>query len=266
MAFAVRGSPVRSPKSPFPGEFRADRINRHIKIPYYQQLYEILRANISRGEWRPGDLIPGESELIKRYQVSRITVRQVLEMLVREGLIYRERGRGTFVAHPTVEQGLGRIVSFTQDMRQRGFRPASKILSSLTCPAAPDIAARLEIEPDEELACIERLRLADDEPMSVEKSHLVHRYCPGILSVYSPASDSLRELLEHRYGIHIARAVQVIRAVGAPRRLARLLSISERAPLLYVERISYSQRGVPIEFLTIQYRADRYSLHNELHD
>jgi GntR family transcriptional regulator len=243
-----------------------ERINRNSKLPYYQQLYEILRANISRGEWKPGDLIPGESELIKLYAVSRITVRQVLEMLVREGLIYRERGRGTFVAHPTVDEGLGRIVSFTEDMRRRGFKPASRILVANTGPAAPEIAARLEIEPGEELACIERLRLADDEPMSLEKSYLVHRYCPGVTSVYNPASDSLRELLEERYGVHIARAKQVIRAVAAAPGLARLLSIPARSPLLHVERISYSQQGVPIEFLTIQYRADRYSLHNELHD
>jgi GntR family transcriptional regulator, N-acetylglucosamine utilization regulator len=243
-----------------------ERINRNLKVPYYQQLYEILRADISRGEWKPGDLIPGESELIKLYKVSRITVRQVLEMLVREGLIYRERGRGTFVAHPTVDQGLGRIVSFTEDMRQRGFRPASKILTVSTGPATDEIAAKLEIEPDEELACIERLRLADDEPMSVEKSYLVHRYCPGVTSIYSPATDSLREVLERRYGIHIARAKQVIRAIAAPRELAHLLSIPVRSPLLHVDRISYSQQGVPIEFLTVHYRADRYSLHNELHD
>lgn len=243
-----------------------ERINRRSKLPYYQQLYEILRAEISRGAWKPGELIPGESELIKTFKVSRITVRQVLGMLAREGVIYRERGRGTFVAHPTVDQGLGRIISFSEDMRRRGFRPASKILSSRILPAPPDIAAKLEIEPDEELACIERLRLADDEPMSVEKSFLVHRYCPGVTSIYNPASDSLRELLERRYGIHIARANQAIRAVAAPRPLARLLSIPERAPLLQVERISYSQQGAPIEFLTVQYRADRYSLHNELHD
>jgi GntR family transcriptional regulator len=128
-----------------------DRINRNSKLPLYHQLYEILRSNITRGEWQPGDMIPPESELIDRYQVSRTTVRQVLDMLVNEGLIYRQRGRGTFVAHPTVEQALVRIISFTEDMRQRGFKPG------------------------EELARLERLRLADDEPMSIEDSYLVSR-------------------------------------------------------------------------------------------
>ena len=106
-----------------------DAINRQSKLPLYQQLYEVLRGNITRGEWKPGDLIPAESELIEQYGVSRITVRQVLDMLVQEGLIYRQRGRGSFVAHPTVEQVLQRLVSFTDDMRQRGFAPSTRILS-----------------------------------------------------------------------------------------------------------------------------------------
>ena len=107
-----------------------DAINRQSKLPLYQQLYEVLRGNIMRGEWKPGDLIPAESELIEQYGVSRITVRQVLDMLVQEGLIYRQRGRGSFVAHPTVEQVLQRLVSFTDDMRQRGFAPNTRILSA----------------------------------------------------------------------------------------------------------------------------------------
>ncbi len=243
-----------------------DAIDRTIKLPYYQQLYEILRNGITRGEWKPGDLIPPESELIKTYRVSRITVRQVLGMLVQEGLVYRERGRGTFVAHPPVDQVLGRIVSFTEDMRRRGFKPASRLLSSSMVAASPEIAERLQVEPGAELARIRRLRLADDEPMSVEESFLIHRACPGILAVYHPTSDSLRELLERRYGIHISRAKQVIRAIAATRELARLLSIPARSPLLFVERVSYSQQGIPIEFLKIYYRADRYTLQNELRD
>ena len=83
-------------------------IDRNSKLPLYHQLYEILRENITRGEWQPGDMIPPEPELIDRYKVSRTTVRQVLDMLVNEDLIYRQQGRGTFVAHPSLEQMLVR--------------------------------------------------------------------------------------------------------------------------------------------------------------
>jgi GntR family transcriptional regulator len=241
------------------------QIDRGSKLPLYHQLYQILRGDIVRGEWQPGDMIPPESELIEQYQLSRTTVRQVLDMLSNEGLIYRQQGRGTFVAHPTVEQALVRIISFTEDMRQRGVRPGTEVLSSGLIPAPQDIAEKLEIEPGEELARLERLRLADGEPMSIEESHLVHRYCPGVLEG-NYASNPLREALERDYGIRWTHAKQTIRAISASRNLARLLSVPPHSALLYIERVSYSQQNTPVEFLRIYYRGDRYTLYSELHD
>lgn len=239
------------------------QINRASKLPLYHQLYQILRSNITGREWQPGDMIPPESELIERYQVSRTTVRQVLDILANEGLIYRQQGRGTFVAHPTVEHGLVRIVSFTEDMRMRGCEPSSKVLFSGLVPAPQDIAEKLGIEPGEELARLERLRLADGEPMGVEESYLVHRYCPGVLR-NDYVSNSLRETLVQDYDIRWTHARQTIRAILAPRDLAELLAIRPKSALLFIERVSYSQEDVPVEFLRIHYRADRYVLYNEL--
>lgn len=240
-----------------------DAINRQSKLPLYQQLYEVLRGNITRGEWKPGDQIPAEGELIEQYGVSRITVRQVLDMLVQEGLIYRQRGRGSFVAHPTVEQVLQRLISFTDDMRQRGFTPSTRIVSAGLLPAPVDIAEHLRIQPGVELARIERLRLADGEPMSIEESYLVHHFVPGILET-DFANNPLRELIERHYNIRWERAHQIIRAVNAPPLLARTLSVRAHAALLYIERVSFSQQGAPVEFLRVYHRGDRYALHNEL--
>ena len=240
-------------------------INRRSKLPYYQQLYEILRGKIQRHEWKPGDIIPPESELIETYQVSRSTVRQVLDMLVNQGLIYRERGRGTFVAYPTLEQSMNRIVSFTEDMRQRGFTPGTRVFSAGLNPSPAHIAEKLHIASGELLARIERLRLADGEPMSIEESHLVHRYCPSVLQ-HDYSSQPLREILERDYGIKLIYAKQVIRAKSASRQLAKLLDIKTGFPLLFIERVSYSRVEIPVEFLRIYYRADRYSLYNELRD
>jgi GntR family transcriptional regulator len=239
------------------------RIDRSSRMPLYHQLYEILRGRISTGEWRPGDMIPPEPELMEHYQVSRATVRQVLDLLVNEGLIYRQQGRGTFVTQPTLEQGLVRIISFTEDMRQRGCQPGTQVLSSELIPAPQYIAEKLEVEPGEELTYLRRLRLADGEPMSIEESYLVHRYCPGILQ-YDYASSPLREFMDRHYGIRWSRAKQVIRATLATRELAGLLSVPHRSALLFIERVSFSQDNTPVEFLRIYYRADRYSLYNEL--
>ena len=238
-------------------------INRASKLPLYHQLYELLRGDILSGRWQPGDMLPPESELVERYQLSRTTVRQVLDMLVNEGLIFRQRGRGSFVAHPTVEQALVRIISFTDDMLQRGFAPGTRVLSSDLVPAPKDIAERLEVEEGEELARMKRLRMADGEPMSIEESFLVHRSCPGILEG-DYAQNPLREALLLNYGIRWSHARQIIRAILATRDLARMLSIEPESALLFIERVSYSQDNVPVEFLRIYYRADRYSLYSEL--
>jgi GntR family transcriptional regulator len=242
-----------------------DSINRHSKLPYYQQIYDILRAKIDRGDWSPGDMIPPESELIDQYEVSRITVRQVLDMLVNEGLIYRERGRGSFVAHPTLEQTMNRIVSFTEDMHQRGFIPGTRVISAQLIPASLDIAEKLHVEPGETLARIERLRTADGEPMSIEESYLVHRYCPSVLQ-HDYSTQPLREILDRDYAIRLVYAKQVIRAIQASQEIAGLLKIKSNSPLLFIERVTYSQGEIPVEFLRVYYRADRYSLYNELRE
>ena len=147
----------------------------------------------------------------------------------------------------------------------RGIEPGTEVLSSELLPAPREIAEKLEIAPGEELAHLKRLRLADGEPMSIEESHLVHRYCPGVLQG-DYASNPLREALDEDHGIRLVRAKQIIRAILTPCDLAHLLSIPPQAALLYVERVSYSQHNIPVEFLRIYYRGDRYVLYNELHD
>jgi GntR family transcriptional regulator len=240
-------------------------INHKSKLPLYHQIYETLRKQILRGEkWKPGDMIPPESELVEHYGVSVITIRQALDKLSTQGLIYRQRGRGTFVAHQTLEQSTVRIVSFTQDMLQRGLKPSSRILSSRLVPASTEIAGKLDIAEGTELARLERLRLADNEPMGIETSHLVHRYCPGVLTRHDYASASLSDALERDYGIRNSSAKQVIRAISASPEIAHSLSIPPKSAVLFIERVTYSQDDIPVEFLRIHYRGDRYGLYNDL--
>jgi DNA-binding GntR family transcriptional regulator len=241
----------------------AEALNPNSKVPLYHQLYTLFQDKIRSAEWKPGDLIPPESELVDRFKVSRVTVRKVLGMLVTEGFVVRERGRGSFVAHPKLEHGMTRIVSFTDDMKQRGLTPRTRIIFTGLVEAPAEIAERLKIPVGEELARIDRLRLADEEPMCVEESFLVHRHIPGILT-YDFSVNSLREIKEKDYGILWSRAMQTIQAIPAPLKIARLLSIRPGAPLLYFDRVTFSQNDIPMEYLRVYYRADRYVLHNEL--
>ncbi len=241
-----------------------DQLSRQSSTPLYQQLHDLLRGGIAAGEWRPGDMLPTETELLQQHQVSRVVVRQALDALVKEGLIYRQRGRGTFVAHPTVDQGLGRIVSFTEEMRQRGFQAGTEVLSAALVAAPEDIAARLGVTPGTELAHITRLRLADGEPLSIEESFLIHAQCPGILQRHDFAGEPLRECLERDYDIRLTGARQSIRATAATPGVARSLGIEPGAPLLHIDRVSYAQDEAPVEYLRVDHRGDRYVLYNEL--
>jgi GntR family transcriptional regulator len=240
-----------------------NQVDRNGRLPLYHQLYEILHERILLRNLRPGDRLPTEAELVATYGVSRITVRKVLDMLVKEGLIYRQAGRGTFVAHATLEQGLSHIISFTEDMQRRGFAVTTQVLFSGLVPATDHVAEKLNVSPGEELARLERLRLADGEPMCIEDSCFVHRYCRGILD-HDFSVKSLREVKIKKFGIRWIRARQTIRALNAGPETANRLGIKTNAALLFFERVSYSQDNIPVEFLQAYYRADRYILYNEL--
>ena len=240
-------------------------ISRSSKIPLYYQLYEILHAQIRDGIWQPEEMVPTENELVQQYGLSRATVRQAFEILVNKGKVYRRQGQGTFVSKPAFEQNMNRIVSFWDDMHQRGLKPGTKVLSSEIIAASEDVAEILEIETGEDVASLVRLRLADDEPLSVEHSVLVHSNCLGVLD-QDYANRSLRQMLADEYNIHITNARQRVRAVAASKTQADLLEIDISAPLLHIDRISYSEEGMPIEYLRIHLRGDRYTFHSELRD
>jgi len=231
--------------------------------PLYQQIYHLLRQKIVQGQWPADDMLPSEASLMKQYGVSRATVRQALDELVRDGLIYRRQGRGTFAAPSSAAQGLVRIVRFTEDMVQRGLNPATKLISASLVPASAEMAAALHLEEGETLARIERLRLADGMPIGVDIAFWVHHYCPGILT-QDYTTRSLREMLEDRYQIRLTQAHQVIKAVAATKELAEVLEVAVGFPLLALERVSFSEAGMAMEFLQLYYRGDRYTLHADL--
>ncbi len=241
-----------------------DVINPDSKLPLYYQLYQVLYNRILQGHWQPGSPLPSEHELVEHYRVSRGTVRQALDSLVREGIINRQQGRGTFVAHPTIEQGANQMITFGEDMRRRGFEPSSNVLFSGLLNASENIAARLKVPVGEELARIERLRLADGEPMTIEESFLVHRLCRGILR-HDYSKLSLRNTLQQEYNQYLVRGEQVVRALPASAEIADWLKLPQgQRVILYIERVSFNQFEETIELLRLYHRGDRYMLQNEL--
>jgi len=239
-------------------------LERDGPIPIFQQIRERLEQAIVTGELGSHERIPSERELSEGFGVSRMTIRQALGALTQSGRLYSRNGRGTFVAERKIEQPLQRLTSFTQDMLARGVRPSSRLLSAEVISAPLDLAESLEISPGAEVVRIARLRLADEQPVALETSHLPHRVCRGILE-NDLSTSSLYQLLAERYGVMLGSARQTIEAAEPSHEEHRLLALSRRIPVLRIRRVTSASGGGVVEFVRAVYRGDRYQLQVELH-
>jgi GntR family transcriptional regulator len=203
-----------------------------------------------------GDRLPTEPELMKRFGVSRTTVREALDELVRGGLVIRRAGSGTFVAEPPIVQDLTRLTGFVEDMRALQLEPRAVVVSKKAMTAPVRVAERLRLPPDSTVMLIERIRLANEQPISFDVTYLPidigRRIAAENLEVYP-----IFELLETKYDIGLGEADYRIEAAKASRRISNLLRIKPNDAILLIERTTYSSLGVPIDFEELHYRGDR---------
>lgn len=237
-------------------------VNRNYPLPLYYQLMEELRRRIEEGEWKPGDLIPSERELTEIYGISRMTVRQALGELVNDGLLHRSPGRGTFVARPKIRKKLSRLTSFTEEMHTRSKEAGAQVLRMEMAPARATVAEVLQIEAGHQVALVERLRLADGDPVGIECCHLSFQGCEAILR--EDLSGSLYALLVKRFGLVPTRAQEEMEAGACGSREANILGIRRGAPVLLIRRKTLDQHQRPFEYVESVYRGDNYILSVEL--
>lgn len=232
-------------------------------LPRYYQLKEIMREKISTGEWKPGGLIPSERELGEQYGISRMTARQAITELVNEGLFFREQGKGTFVSQHKITQQLIHLTGFTEDIRARGQRPGTQVLAAHMQGADEETAERLRIKPDQPVFCLQRLRLADDEPLALETSQLYFIGCEKLLEE-DFAQNSLYQLMENKYGILLIEAEQEIEAGLFDEEVARMLKVPVNSAALFTRRITYTERDQPIEFAKAIYCGNKYTYYTHM--
>ena len=204
----------------------------------------------------PGEALPPERALAEIFSTSRTTVRQALHELTIEGRLVRRHGRGTFAAPPKVAQPL-QLTSYTEDMRRQGLASRSRLLSVSYVRADEGLAERLQLRRGARVLRISRLRLASEEPMAIETTHLEAARFPGLARLLGD-SVSLYALLSERYGVRLARAEETIETVPAAPFEAGLLEVTVGYPLMLLSRHSRESSGRPIEWVTSFYRGDRY--------
>jgi GntR family transcriptional regulator len=238
-------------------------IVRHGPLPRYYQLREIIREMVRSGAWAPGEPIPSERELSERYGISRMTVRQSVSELVKEGLLYREQGRGTFVGRPKISQQLLRLTSFSEDMGGRQQRPGARVLQAAMWPADEAVAERLRVKPGQPVFHLRRLRLADSEPLALETAIISFIGCERLLDD-DLERHSLYWLLETAYHQPLMEAEQEVEAGLAGGDEATALGIAPSDPVLLTRRLTYTERQRPIEYATSVYRGDKYTFYTRL--
>ena len=238
-------------------------LDRQSSTPIFAQVKSAIDRAIVSGELQPQRRIPSERELSALFGVSRMTVRQALTAMIGEGTLYTRTGKGTYVAERKIEQPLQRLTSFTQDITARGMRPSSRLIAAELLPAPIELALALSIPPGSELVRLQRLRLADDQPLAIETSHIPHVRCPGLLN-HDLERRSLYALLHDRFGLELASARQTIEASAATKEERSLLELPSGVPVLRIHRFTATRDGEVCEFVQAVYRGDRYQLNVEL--
>jgi len=233
-----------------------------VRAPVYHQLNDRLLELLRGGTFRPGDRFLTEREVAARFGLSRITANKALSGLVAAGHLEFRKGVGTFVRGEALENDLRALVSFTHKAAASGRRPTTRVLileRMLAGKVSEDVRVALNVEGAEPLLFVERVRLANDEPVILERRYLVARLCPGL---------GRRELAGSLYewfaqaGVRVTGADQRIRAVKADTAIARALCLRVGAALLKVHAVGRS--GVPLWVEDTFYRGDRYEFHNVL--
>lgn len=230
-----------------------DEIPEVRRPPKYEVVANLLEERVRA--MQPQESLPTERGLLEEFQVSRTTVRQAIQILIRKGLVYNVQGSGTYVSSPDVVSKSLRLTGFSEDMRQRGMEPASRILQRESTAASAELAAKLHVPVGAPLVVVRRLRLADGVPMALERIFLV----AGIVDLNRvEMTESLYEQLEDE-GVHILRAAQTIEAINLDAEQALYLDQAVGAAAFRVQRVSFTDRGTAFEHAETIYRGDRYS-------
>ena len=241
------------------------KVDKNSPVPLYYQLKTIISELIENEEFKPGDVIPTERELCEIHGISRMTVSKTLLSLINEGVLYRERGKGTFVAESKENHRLEGLMSFTEDMQKKGMNTETKMLEFKRMPATKHLDKKLQLpNTNKDVFKITRLRCCDGEPYGLETVYLAAYLCEG-LSQEIVENHSLYEVLDKQFTRKVDYAYQTIEPILVTDYESDVLEVKRNSLALLFSRKTYLKKDIPIEVTKAIYRSDRYKLELELH-
>ena len=234
------------------------------RVPRYHRIAEALRERIQRGRIAPGTRLDNQRALAKSFGVTLMTLRQALAVLERDNLIARRHGLGTFVAAPSIDYDILQLRRFAGDLSAQGEHVTTRLLGGRLARADHRVSGALGLAAGARVAQLERLRLVDGHPMSLQRSFLSATLGEEVLKA-DLGTTPLRQVLEFKLGITIERARESVSAVRLGRREARELGCRPGVPAFESERVSYDPGGAPIVFDRVFIPGDRFRITRELH-
>lgn len=232
----------------------AERIDRSLPTPLYHQLEHILRRDIEAGVYHAGELLPSESDICERYDVSRSVVRQTLANLAHAGLVHTERGRGSFVAERKLhERFVQSATGFYDDLTRMGYKLTTKVVDQRLCELPLQVREFLDHPTG---IRIDRIRSVEGRVLAYVTTYLPADLCPG-LEDQDLNDRSLYEHLFRSYGLRVHGGRRTVEAVAASDEVAGHLEVTPGTPLLLLRSASRTADGAPLEWFEAWHRADR---------
>jgi GntR family transcriptional regulator len=233
-----------------------DPIDPGSATPLYAQVEAVLAADIAGGTLTAGSQLPTENSLIERFGVSRPTVRKAVQNLISRGLVEILRGKGTFVARPKITQELTALTGFVEDMQALGRNPTARLIDRQVVAADKTVAHQLALPAGSLVVRIQRVRLADGEPVSFDETYLPREIGEKVLT-NDLEVEPIFALLEQKYDMPLVEAEYRLEAVTAEAPVAQALGIQTGSPLFRIERTSYCAGSRPVDYEKLYYRGDR---------
>lgn len=231
--------------------------------PLYQALADALLDRIRKGDLKSNDRIPSENDLVHQYQLGRNTVRRAISELVSQGILKTIHGVGTFVEDTRLRKTAEYLLGFTREMQLQGKEVGSRVLEAKLIPADSFLSRRLQIQLGAEVVYLARIRLMDGEPTAIERAHLPHELCPGILE-HDFSKASLYQVLSDDYGNYPDHAEQEIAATLATPQVADLLGMELPSVVFVFHRETSLADYRVIEYVDSEVRADQYRFYTNL--
>jgi GntR family transcriptional regulator len=225
-------------------------------MPLYAQVEEVLASSIADGTLSPGTRLPAEHSLIERFAVSRTTIREAVQNLIRRGLVEIQRGKGTFVTQPKIYQELTKLTGFVEDMQLLGRQASARLVGHEIVHADQAVSRQLGLPLGTLVVRIRRVRLADNQPLSFDETYLPREIGEKIVQNDLEA-EPIFSLLEEKYDTPLTEAEYRLEAVSADPVVADALRINAGSPIFLIERTSYTEGQRPVDYEKLHYRGDQ---------